>query len=256
MPTSTSVFEVVRCQDWKVTVPVEVEVTIYNTEQKHSAVLSPYIPRKLGNLTFNVISVQEPHLQLLNTRYALSNSEAFIVPDQVRLPVKCSTYEMALNSFRNCTNNMICACEGSKTRSTCNCPVDSIDSIRQETENRLPLLTPTMELIAINNSVTASSDIGEVTVLVESNLLIDSAEFIIEQTCEISALNMTGCYSCQAGARVNITCRTASHTWITIDCGDQAFAIECDAKGKKSEVRLEFDKALVTQECSALCKKN
>ncbi|KHJ85052.1 integrase core domain protein, partial [Oesophagostomum dentatum] len=224
-------------------------------EVKCRKVLSPYVPKKFGNLTFNVISVQEPYSQLLNTRYAMSNSEAFIVPDQVKLPVKCGTHEMALNNFRNCTNNMICACEGAKTRATCNCPVDSIDSIRQEAANRLPLLTPTMELTAVNNSITAASDIGEVTVLVESNLLIDSSEFIIEQKCEINALNLTGCYSCQAGARINITCQTTSHTWITIDCGDQAFAVECDAKGKKSEIRLEFDRALVTQACSAVCNK-
>ncbi|EPB65343.1 hypothetical protein ANCCEY_15594 [Ancylostoma ceylanicum] len=109
VPRSEEVFEVVRCQDWKLSVPIDVKITMYNTEKNYSELLTPYISKRIGDFNVDVISIQEPHSQLLNSRYAISDTEAFVVPDQYRLPVKCESYDMAFSHFRNCTNDMICA---------------------------------------------------------------------------------------------------------------------------------------------------
>ncbi|RCN34507.1 hypothetical protein ANCCAN_19646 [Ancylostoma caninum] len=255
VPRSENVFEVVRCQDWKVAVPIDVEVTMYNTEKNYSALLTPYISKKIGDFNMNVISVQDPHSQLLNSRYAISDTEAFVVPDQYRLPVKCETHEMAFSHFRNCTNDMVCACEGAKTHSTCNCPSDSIQTIRLDPSNRLPVTTPSLEIAMVSESLIASSDVGEFTLTVESEMLIDSTEVVIDQPCMVEIHNIRRCYDCMAGARVNISCFSPSHTWLTIDCDSQAFAVECDANDKQSEIVLEFSSAVVQQKCTTVCNR-
>ncbi|KHJ88957.1 hypothetical protein OESDEN_11238 [Oesophagostomum dentatum] len=193
VPKTKAIYEVIRCVDWKPKIPIDLEVTLYNKERKHSIMLTPYITEKFGEFSMNVISVQKPHFPILDRRFATTQTETLVIPENYRLPVECENLEMAKSQFRNCTNRMICACEGAKTLEMCNCPDDSILDVRNSIANRLPTITPTMEMTATDNEIKAFSHEGEVLISIESALFLNSANFIVDQPCIVEFGNVTGC---------------------------------------------------------------
>ncbi|KAL6726687.1 hypothetical protein Aduo_008632 [Ancylostoma duodenale] len=197
----------------------------------------------------------KPHFPIFDRRFATSPTETLIVPENYRLPTECDSFEMAKHQFRNCTNKLICACEGAKVSEMCNCPDDSIMDIRSTLSNRLPTITPSVEIAASTNEIKAFSNEGEVLISFESALFLNSASFIVDQPCTVEFGNITGCYNCQHGAQIPVTCRTETRTWITIQCDSQAFSIECGPEAKRSKILLDLKSATVQQKCVTTCNK-
>ncbi|KAK6031901.1 hypothetical protein OSTOST_01931 [Ostertagia ostertagi] len=251
IPMSKSVFEIVTCEEW---VPL-IEFEFINYIKTRQFSLMPYITQSYEEISLTVISIQKPNTPLFDQRFAISEKEALIIPNNFDLPVQCPTASMAAKSFFNCSNQMLCNCRSYKTPHTCHCPKHSIKDIRAEIENRLPIITPSIEFSFEDMQIYAHSTKSEVTLAIRSNVLINSAEFIIEQKCSVELSAVTGCYNCQEGAEVTAFCSTALESVVTIQCEDIAFTAECDPSNKTTKIALELSKSLIAQKCFVICDK-
>ncbi|KAK6760985.1 hypothetical protein RB195_022163 [Necator americanus] len=176
-----TVFEVVSCIEWQPVIQIDVDFMLYNEGKLKSFSLQPYATQKYDELSLTVISLQKPHSPLMDKRFAVTPMEAMMLPDQYQLPVECESEASALDAFVNCTNRMICSYENMKAPQTCQCPHDSLQNLRKEVSNVMPIRTPFTEIFSDSKEIYALSKQGEITLAIESNLLIGGTEFIINQ---------------------------------------------------------------------------
>ena len=52
---------------------------------------------------------------------------------------------------------------------------------------------------------------------------------------------------------MKISCKTEASSWITIQCEDQTFSIECNSSNKTSIVGLDFNNAVIERKCHTIC---
>ncbi|KAK6045071.1 hypothetical protein COOONC_17424 [Cooperia oncophora] len=140
-----------------------------------------YVTQSHEEIALTVISIQRPSSSLFDQRFAISQEEALVIPNNFELPVRCPTANIAAKNFANCSNQMVCNCNSYKTPQSCHCPQQAIRDIRAEIENRLPIYTPSVDLSYDDMQIYAHSTKSEVTLAIKSSLLISSAEFIMEQ---------------------------------------------------------------------------
>ncbi|CAJ0601339.1 unnamed protein product [Cylicocyclus nassatus] len=205
-------------------------------------------------IEFTAISVHKPALPVLQRRFAISNNTVLAIPEGYKLPVECSSPANALSDFRSCANRMICACRGTNPPTRCDCPNENIQDIKADASNKLPTITPFSQTFVYDNSIVTSTQEAEVTIKIESKLLLDSGHYTLDQECQASVTNVTGCYDCQEGATISISCLTEIDAWLTIRCGAHTFPVECGAKTMQSKVILDYDRAIVEEKCTAACK--
>ncbi|VDL84707.1 unnamed protein product [Nippostrongylus brasiliensis] len=239
--------------EWKPLVNIRVRVSLYNKHTYKTLSLKPYVTHKIDNIAFTVISLSKPVSSLLTRKFAIANPVTLVIPEDYRIPVQCATHKEASEHFAKCKNTMICECDAEVSPARCNCPKESIEYITNDISNVLPVSTPFIKLISENGIVTALSRREEITVLVESNIVQDSAEYVVQQKCQITIGNIEGCYSCQEGATVNISCRAETSTWTIIQCEDDVISVECGPETITSAVVLDFNNAVVNQTCYSQC---
>ena len=99
----------------------------------------------------------------------------------------------------------------------------------------------------------ASTNQGEVTLVVESEMLVNSSDYVIDAPCKVEVSQLTGCYSCTQGSEITASCFSEQPQTVTINCGSQAFAITCDSQNSTSVQRLEFESALIDISCYTKC---
>ncbi|XGW29675.1 hypothetical protein V3C99_009042 [Haemonchus contortus] len=153
-------------------------------------------------------------------------------------------------------NKMICACDVEVTPAKCECPNDSVKNVRVDIAQVLPISTPFMRLLKKGDSLVALSSREEMIVALESSYMRDSTEFVIQQNCSIWLAPLIGCYNCQEGATATAFCYTKMHSWIVVHCEQHAFSVECDVTNKTTLVTLDFQQAIVLQECTAECNEH
>ncbi|KAK6742874.1 hypothetical protein RB195_010251 [Necator americanus] len=113
--------------------------------------------KKYDELSLTIISLQKPHSPLIDKRFAVTPMEAMMLPDHYQLPVECESEASALDAFVNCTNRMVCSCENMKAPQTCQCPHDSLQNLRKEVSNVMPIRTPFTEIFSDSKEIYALS---------------------------------------------------------------------------------------------------
>ncbi|CAJ0605054.1 unnamed protein product [Cylicocyclus nassatus] len=254
VPRNEDVYEVLDCLEWKPSVNLSLQLTLFNRVASKQMILLPYVTQKFEEIEFTAISVHKPALPVLHRRFAISNNTALAIPEGYKLPVECSSAANALSDFRSCANRMICACRGTNPPTRCDCPNENIQDIKADASNKLPTITPFSQTFVYDNSIVTRTQEAEVTIKIESKLLLDSGHYTLDQECQVSVTNVTGCYDCQEGATISISCLTEIDAWLTIRCGAHTFPVECGAKTTQSKVVLDYDRAIVEERCTATCK--
>ncbi|VDK43992.1 unnamed protein product [Cylicostephanus goldi] len=254
VPRNTDVYEVMDCLEWKPSVNISLQLTLFNRVVSKQLILLPYVTQKFEEIEFTAISVHKPALPILHRRFAVSETNALSIPEGCKLLVECPSATTALSNFKSCANRMICACIGTSPPTRCDCPNENIWDIEADQSNKLPTITPFSETFVYGSSIVTTTQEAEVTVKIESKLLLDSGHYTLDQECKVSVTNVTGCYDCQEGATIFISCLTEIDAWLTIKCGAHTFPVECGAKSMQSKIVLDYDQAIVEEKCTATCK--
>ncbi|CAJ0606944.1 unnamed protein product [Cylicocyclus nassatus] len=253
VPISDTVYEIVNCIEWKPVIQIEMDFMLYNKGKIKQFDLEPYLMHKHEEISLTVISIVKPHSPLMDKRFALSSRESIILPDYYQLPVECDSEETAAEHFANCTNRMICSCENFKAPQSCQCPPNSLQSLRKQVANVFPIHTSFTEINVEGNDVYAFSKEAEITLAIQSNLMIGGAQYVIDQPCKISAGKIKGCYSCNEGAKIELSCEAVEDSWVTVQCEHHVFSIECGPTNTSTQLSLDFDHAIISENCFVTC---
>lgn len=130
VPVNDVVYKISRCMEWKPRIQLKVKMSLNNQIVDTTLRLVPYLSHRIQDVSFNVVSVAKPNCPLLSSTFALAHNEGLIIPEEVQLPVSCQTPKQAATNFRSCTNRMICDCDTEVSPARCNCPQDSITTVR------------------------------------------------------------------------------------------------------------------------------
>ncbi|KAK6015070.1 hypothetical protein OSTOST_19513 [Ostertagia ostertagi] len=253
VPKTSHIYEIATCMEWKPLIRVKVQLNLHDMAVNKRVTLRPYVTEKVGDTSFTVISLSAPSSPLLKSRFAISEHEGLIVPEADTMPVECKTLKEANDDFHRCQSKVVCQCDADPAPARCYCSHSTISSIRSVISNVLPVSSPFLEVVKRKTSIIAYSRRGEMTLVIESKYMKDSAEYIIKQDCNITLTKLTGCYNCQEGANLIAFCTTATHTWSIIQCETHVFAIECDSSGRENTLLLDFQQAIIKQSCFAEC---
>ncbi|KAK6763356.1 hypothetical protein RB195_023891 [Necator americanus] len=215
---SKLVFEIVLYMEWTPTVQVDIEITMYNRGKEKSIILTPYVTHKYDELSITAVSIQKPNFPLMDRRFAVSENDALMLPNDFSLPVECESYIQAKEEFSKCKNRMVCTCENLKPPRGCKCPLGSIRNLRKEITNVLPSGTPFTEIRLEEGNINAYTHQHETNIVIESSPMFNSAHYIIEQSCGITFEEIKGCYNCLEGAQVKVSCITRINAWANFKC--------------------------------------
>ncbi|KAK6755680.1 hypothetical protein RB195_014205 [Necator americanus] len=238
---------------YEASIRLKVKVLLYDKNSYKTLVLQPYMTETVDDTSITVISFMKPSCALLKSTFAIKKNEISIVPYDFVLPTERSTKEEALKQFSKYRNKMICDCDVQANPTRCNCPSDSISSIKTDITNILPVSSPFVKVVSKNGAITALSRREEMTVATESKYMRDSAHYIVQQNSNINLTNLMGCYNCQGGATVIASCSTEIPAWVIIQCDDHSFSVECNPNAKLSLITLDYQQAVVRQNCRVTC---
>lgn len=62
-------------------------ISLYDQQIQKSLTLRPYMTQEFGNTSITVISISKPTYDLLKSRFAVSEKEAMVIPENYNLPV-------------------------------------------------------------------------------------------------------------------------------------------------------------------------
>ncbi|KAK6009733.1 hypothetical protein OSTOST_25311 [Ostertagia ostertagi] len=235
-PISQRVFEIIQCPHWTPTITLEIEITLSNNTQK------------------TYYRFKKPSHYIANKRFALSSNASYILPPDFQIPVACSSYTQAQNDFSTCTNQIRCNCGNSVHN--CQCPDDSIRKLRDHTQYTLPLETPYAEIFVNDQDIFASTYEEEIVLRIESTLLQESTELVVNQECGFKITELTGCYDCEHGAHFTALCKSPSNATVTVTCESQQFLVKCGPSNESNVIFLNFEHPIVHEQCSAHCSEN
>ncbi|VDO38306.1 unnamed protein product [Haemonchus placei] len=242
VPSNSYVYEIAECMGWKSLVRIKVQLILHDMAMKKQVTLRPYVTKKIDDTSFTVISMSTPSSPLLQSRFVISEHEGLIIPGTETMPVECKTFEEASNKFHHCQSRVICQCDAEPAPARCYCPPSNIATIKSVISNVLLESSPFLSIIRRKDSVIAYSRREEMTLMVESKYMQESAEYVTEQDCNASLTKLAGCYNCQEGANLVASCTTATHTWNIIQCKTHVFSIECNPLGSQTHSFWTFSK--------------
>lgn len=109
---------------------------------------------------------------------------------------------------------------------SCRCPYNEIAALRKCSDSLLPVSTPHMAISTELNNVVAETDDSKISVIIASQQLLESTHLNTQIPCSVHASRLEGCYSCQQGSRVNVSCYSAIPSWTTVVCAHRISSIE------------------------------
>ncbi|EYC44582.1 hypothetical protein Y032_0457g1819 [Ancylostoma ceylanicum] len=99
----------------------------------------------------------------------------------------------------------------------------------------------------------AETSQGEVVLVLEAEMLVNSSDYIVDFPCELQVSQLSGCYSCIEGSEISISCRSKQSQFITLSCESHEFTIECGPHNITTKQKLDFYSAFIDITCHTQC---
>lgn len=87
------------------------------------------------------------------------------------------------------------------------------------------------------NNLVAETDDSEITAVIAPKQLLESAQLNTQVPRSVHAGRLEGCYSCQEGSKVNISCYSAI-SWTDVLCAHRIFSLECGPSNQLITVKI------------------
>ncbi|KAK6044771.1 hypothetical protein COOONC_17724 [Cooperia oncophora] len=252
IPVSPLVYEIFECSAWVPRITLDIEIDLFSVRKKGQLSLAPYATKEFANFKFTVISLQTPE-QGLHQKYVQASNETLAVPANFLFPIACATQQQARFNFSTCNNLHYCDCDVSGIKPSCRCPHNTIEQLRRNSENVLPISAPQIEILRGENTVFARTNNSEVTIAIASKNHLQRAQYHVDIPCSVHMQKLNGCYSCSHGSSVMVSCFASMKSWTTISCANSIFSVECTPENKTTMIRMTFDSAVVKTKCESIC---
>ncbi len=150
-----------------------------------------------------------------------------------------------------------CKCQPRETAVSCTCVHGELESIFQDKQRVLPILTQGVTLHDDAFDLGLTAEMQHVSSL-ELQLTLKGWKLttkINKNTCKVKVTTFKGCYKCLTGAKLTTVCTTDFGEAVAhVSCGtNAAFSLQCNAQGRTSTTTLMFSKSQLNIQCIVQC---
>ncbi|EFO98774.1 hypothetical protein CRE_02787 [Caenorhabditis remanei] len=271
-PTSETLYEVSRCATWSPILRLKVTLNENSTIRQD---LLPGVKFQLPgtNISITAINLDNPpipaHLAPFITAYsdgyAVWHSFTHTQPSAPGVPTRglvgelhCATKSDA-ESFDCTFDPALCRCVGFATKVSCECRTSKISDYKLE--NRLPFKGQhhTIQFDRQKERITIESVQDSLVALqVEAVNATINRQTTITRCTATQIGSLSGCHSCEKGAKTTIGCSSRTSIKALLDCPNFQTSIECGLKEVKTEIIMSIssdakESMLVDFNCSVSC---
>jgi hypothetical protein len=213
-PRTSTVYELVGCNTWEfgVYVYVQMDSEIGRTSSIET-LLRPARTMKMNNVSISLIGISHPPAPLLNADFLFDGKRMALLREALPEALHCIDRPSA-QAF-NCTltpsSCTDCFPDHSKGTVSCECRSLNLEKLMDDPQRSLPIDFFHHQLRHMGRRAFAIAAYSPVQV----HLAIRGLRVSLEHhkaLCTITPQNLTGCFRCATGARLDYSCRTSFGT--------------------------------------------
>ncbi|MCP4486384.1 MAG: DDE-type integrase/transposase/recombinase, partial [Gammaproteobacteria bacterium] len=259
-------YEVFSCPAWHYRVQLLLYLNTNNGIINKTMHLNVGGPGQWDDMTFSLTSISSPTLPLLSSKFLTDYHRTTVVEASAAgqaIPntvgnFQCESKEAADN-FRCNVAPHTCYCDTSNNGEDVNCKCINSDltAVMGNQERLLPLKSHGVTIYPKKHGIVEAE--LETTTTLELQITLENmaitGQSAYKSLCEISPVNVTGCYSCLTGARFVYTCNTDfGNTLAHVQCGEHIyFSSSCNENTLIYATTLAMTTRAVDLVCQVLC---
>ncbi|QDF82061.1 glycoprotein [Dar es Salaam virus TZ-189] len=261
---SKETFEVFDCPSWRYHVDIEYKLNLGSSIKTGKIELSPGSKISKEGVKWSLNSITSPPQPILNKCIISNQKESALVEcsrqGELTLgkigEIQCPDPESAKTMKRCFSDPRIIDLQ--VTDRTHSCYANLVNPNSLLSKNALPFMSEGLEIIDRDNSILAElSGTSSMEIQIESsNLQLTSSYDKVN--CFAKFESLEGCYSCLAGAKLNLQAYTdAGETAGEVSCkGGLKFPLLLDSKPKTRSHIIHLDTGKVQEDCTLTCPGN
>lgn len=250
VPENHEVYEVFSCSQWEPLVVLEVVVTVGHKEERALLDLNPGQTETVEGIRFTVVNENIPFTRSLNNRFMRNSTSVAMLDTNELKTVVCASRADA-QRFNCSFQEDMCHCRVAGEQGICSCADQSKYRIRAD--KRLPAFAGGLWMSYSNGRVKASypSFSGQIQITMDDWKVVNKVDLV---ACTAEDATISGCYSCAAGAEVEIRCSTDfGETVGEVRCKNFQFPVSCKENAEAAKARVMVDRAVINEECQLKC---
>jgi hypothetical protein len=211
----------------------------------------------VGNITVSIPTLAIPPMPMLTHQFASDNRHV-VLAENVKDDIFCASEESARSYNCSLSINACQRCQltgNTEANIFCHCRPSPWRNIFANRNNSLPVIVDNVRIHG-SSSRDVSASVHHVSapilIRVEQLRLVGSTN---ESICHISFYNLTGCYSCDSGARLTVGCYTDFGSSLAqIECPSFNTVMQCQGNTTDiAELVVGLTTAQISESCSVRC---
>ncbi|VDK46162.1 unnamed protein product [Cylicostephanus goldi] len=254
IPNDEKVYEFFKCNRWKPIVNMQLQVNDADqSPREYNFQVVPNQPRSLPPFIVTLSSISIPPTPMLHTNFLTDGTIIAQTPTQLEPPLACASAQHAANL--TCEVREDCKCTPAEVKMKCDCKEVNLTALIREPRYRLPILQPNLEFHPINGTVVSKiPQLPTAEFVLRIKGRFNTTAMRSQAVCTSEDAHCQGCYKCAKGAKALITCKSSTpRTWAEIQCGDDAFTVQCTDQGVQTNLSFVSETALFYRKCTIQC---
>ncbi|EGT57475.1 hypothetical protein CAEBREN_30684 [Caenorhabditis brenneri] len=253
LPKSVEPVEIFRCLEYTPRATIQVTSTTLNSRinraESTEFVVPIGKPFEIKDLTINIDTIETPPAPQMNSWFIKKENGVALWPENVYPNYRCGP------KLQDCTLVEDCHCSPAEDRMMCTCRDQNLTEIFQRPDTHLPVQSGSTRIEVSGKAIKAkvrNSATSTITVKIKDNW--KTSVYRTNEVCTSSTEEIRGCYACEEGVQVNITCTsTRMETMANLDCDSETFAIACSPKGAATTISFRSVYARFRRSCTLDC---
>jgi len=195
---------------------------------------------------------------IVGKKFFTDGKKTALIPNEQVLDrlsrLNCHTVEKAMKMDCEIAPENICSCHSGNTVANCICKNEDIMDIFTNPDLLMPKLVVNDSLLHAEGKelyVNPRLSTLQLEVTLKDFVAVNKIEM---NSCIMTITSVDGCYSCDAGAVIQYSCKTDFGTALAhVDCGEIKFSANCDVTGSTKRIRTYFSSAEVKGKCAVSC---
>nr|CAD2182739.1 unnamed protein product [Meloidogyne enterolobii] len=257
VPTNDlKILEIFRCPKWDLELDVNIIIETQNDKQEKLISLKPGFTTEWNDLRITATSMTVAPLPILNQLFVSDeNRVAILEPeseDKLR-SFKCSSKASAIK-FNECKlDPLSCDCNSADHNVACLC---------YELLETRQLFKRDLTLPFEHNGILLDVDHGTIKVLPDFSAAQIQTQIkgltlkteILANKCKVTNVKLIGCYKCNRGAKLELTCKTDfGNSLGNIVCPSLTTFTTCVPKGETRNLSVHLTHSQIEETCEIFC---
>nr|CAD2183292.1 unnamed protein product [Meloidogyne enterolobii] len=257
MPTEKEILEIFTCEKWEPVLRINETITDSSGNMtKCTYNLNPGMKMSDRNMEITVKDITMGVIPMLSSTF-VSNKHKIAKIDtemeNILRKFKCKSMTEA-KTFLNCSiDPTTCHCRPADNKINCDCKEIKSQNEIFLSENSLPFSHNGILIKNELGNIIASTELSSATFQLKLSGMRLKTEIELNK-CLVTNISITGCYDCNEGANIELTCSTDfGKSLANIICPSTKILALCDTKGIGQKISTTIAHAEVEEKCEVFC---